>query len=127
MKLVRIAAFTVLTAIPVTSFSQLDYGHDLTRAVAAHYPPLIRLLITKGAMQNTQDAYGDTPLMQAIRSGDREITKLLLQYQPNPYLLNRSNHSAATEAVLTDDPESLKSVLMQDDRLQVAQTLGLAS
>jgi hypothetical protein len=127
MKIPGIAAFVALALFPPTSFSQFDYNDDLTRAVAAHYPPLIRLLITKGARQNTQDANGDTPLMLAIRSGDGEITRLLLRYQPNPYLLNRSNHSAATEAVLADDPDSLKSVLMQDDQLQVAQSLGLAT
>lgn len=127
MKIAGTVAFVLLAAIPVTSFSQFDYNDDLTRAVAAHYPPLIRLLITKGARQNTQDAHGDTPLMQAIRSGDGEVTKLLLRYQPNLYLLNRSNHSAATEAVLADDPEILQSVLMQDDHLQVAQSLGLAT
>ncbi|SAL06137.1 Ankyrin repeats (3 copies) [Caballeronia calidae] len=127
MKIIDIATLVVLVALPVTSYAQFDYNDDLTRAVTAHYPPLIRLLITKGARQNTQDALGDTPLMKAIRSGDREITKLLLRYQPNAYLLNRSNHSAATEAVLADDPESLKAVLMQDDRLQVAQSLGLAT
>ncbi|WP_206951659.1 ankyrin repeat domain-containing protein [Trinickia acidisoli] len=127
MTLAKTAAFIALACIPITAFSQFDYNDDLTHAVAAHYPPLIRLLITKGAKQNTQDARGDTPLMQAIRSHDREITELLLRYQPNPYLLSTTNHSAATEAVLADDPDSLKAVLMQDDQLQVAQAVGLAT
>jgi hypothetical protein len=127
MKIAYVATLAALTSISVTAFAQYDYNDDFTRAVAAHYPPLIRLLITKGAKQNTQDARGDTPLMQAIRSDDTEVTKLLLRYQPNLYLLSTSNHSAATEAVLADDPESLQSVLMQDDMLQVAQSLGLAT
>jgi hypothetical protein len=127
MNITSLAAFLVLASTPIAPSSQFDYNDDFTRAVAAHYPPLIRLLITKGGRQNTQDIHGDTPLMQAIRSGDGEITQLLLKYRPNAYSLNRSNHCAATEAVLADDPESLKSVLMQDDRLQVAQSLGLAT
>ncbi|QCP53498.1 ankyrin repeat domain-containing protein [Trinickia violacea] len=127
MKIAYLAALVTFTSFSATAFAQYDYNDDLTRAVPAHYPPLIRLLITKGARQNTQDAHGDTPLMQAIRSGDTEVTKLLLGYQPNSYLLNTSNHSAATEAVLADDPESLRSVLMRDDTLQVAQSLGLAT
>ena len=121
------AALIALSCIPITALAQFDYNDDLTRAVDAHYPPLVRLLITKGAQQNTQDPDGDTPLMLAIRSHDREIAKLLLQYQPNPYLLSVTNHSAATEAVLADDPASLKAVLMRDDPLQVAQALGLAT
>lgn len=127
MKHAIAAAFIVISGISVSAFAQFDYNDDLTRAVDAHYPPLVRLLITKGARQNTQDANGDTPLMLAIRSHDREIATLLLQYQPNPYLLDRANHSAATEAVLADDPASLKAVLMRDDPLQVAQALGLAT
>lgn len=127
MRRVTAAAIVALSCIPMPALAQFDYNDDLTRAVDAHYPPLVRLLITKGAQQNTQDANGDTPLMLAIRSRDRELAKLLLQYQPNPYLLSVTNHSAATEAVLADDPASLKAVLMRDDPLQVAQALGLAT
>lgn len=127
MRIASLLAFIACSTVPLSALAQFDYNDDLTRAVAAHYPPLIRLLITKGARQNTQDARGDTPLMLAVRSDDDEIATLLMQYHPNPYLLNRSNHSAATEAVLADDPDSLKAVLMRDDRLQVAQSLGLAT
>ncbi|MGG1946708.1 ankyrin repeat domain-containing protein [Trinickia sp. NRRL B-1857] len=126
----RIAAAVIAMALagtPLMAASQYDYNDDLIRAVSAHYPPLVRLLITKGAKQNTQDAHGDTPLMLAIRSNDRELTKLLLQYRPNPYLLSAANHCAATEAVLADDPASLKPVVAEADRLQVAQALGLAT
>jgi hypothetical protein len=116
-----------LAVVPLTASSQYDYNDDLIRAVSAHYPPLVRLLITKGAKQNTQDAHGDTPLMLAIRSNDRELTKLLLQYGPNPSLLSAANHCAATEAVLADDPVSLKPVIAEADRLQIGQALGLAT
>lgn len=126
MKLAAIIA-VFLAGLPLTAAAQYDYNDDLIRAVSAHYPPLVRLLITKGAKQNTQDARGDTPLMLAIRSDDRELTKLLLQYQPNPYLLSAVNHCAATEAVLADDPVSLKPVIAEADRLQRAQALGLAT
>lgn len=107
--------------------TQYDYEDDFTKAVAAHYPPLVRLLITKGGKQNTQDARGDTPLMLAIRSRDQEITDLLLQYQPDLSLLDVQNHSAATEAVLADDADSLKSVLLRGDDLQVAESIALAT
>jgi hypothetical protein len=103
-----------------------DYGNDFTKAVAAHYPPLVRLLITKGASQNVQDDQGDTPLMQAIRSHDSEIAELLTHYQPNLLLLNRDGHSAAIEAVLADDADMLPSVLVREDLLQVAQGVALA-
>ncbi|CAE6923007.1 hypothetical protein R69608_04203 [Paraburkholderia nemoris] len=123
---IRLSAATLLF-VSLPGFAQYDYNDDFTKAVAAHYPPLVRLLITKGGKQNVQDAAGDTPLMQAIRSRDREITDLLMQYQPDLLLLNTGNHSAATEAVLADDADSLPAVLVRDDPLQVAQSLGLAT
>lgn len=126
MKIAPVIAM-LIAGIPLAAAAQYDYNDDLIRAVSAHYPPLVRLLITKGAKQNTQDAHGDTPLMLAIRSDDRELTKLLLQYHPNPNLLSAANHCAATEAVLADDPESLKPVVAEADRLQIAQALGLAT
>ncbi|KAG0163929.1 hypothetical protein DFQ30_010757 [Apophysomyces sp. BC1015] len=112
---------------PCRDFGKVyDYNDDFTKVVHAHYPPLIRLLITKGATQNVQDIEGDTPLMLAIRSHDREVTDLLLRYQPDVSLLNRNNHSAAVEAVLADDADSLQSVLVRNDRLQMGQTMALA-
>jgi hypothetical protein len=123
---IRLAAAALLF-VSLPGFAQYDYNDDFTKAVAAHYPPLVRLLITKGGKQNVQDASGDTPLMQAIRSHDREITDLLMHYQPDLLLLNTGNHSAATEAVLADDADSLPSVLVRDDPLQVAQSIGLAT
>lgn len=126
MKHLRKLVLCALMAIPLPCFAEHDYNDDFTKAVAAHYPPLIRLIITKGATQNTQDLRADTPLMQAIRSGDREITELLLRYQPKLSLLNADNHSAATEAVAADDADSLTSVLIRDDQLQLAQSFALA-
>ena len=87
---------------------------------------MIRLLITKGGKQNTQDVHGDTPMMLALRSHDREIAELLTHYQPDLSLLNIYNHGAVTEAVLADDADSLTSVLVREDRLQLAQSIGLA-
>lgn len=106
--------------------SRPDYDDDFTKAVTTHYPPLIRLLITKGGRQNTQDARGDTPMMLAIRSHDREIVDLLANYQPDYTLQNLYHHTAAIEAVLADDPDSLKISLSRDDSLQVAQATALA-
>lgn len=74
-----------------------------------------------------QDAAGDTPLMQAIRSHDCEITDLLMHYQPDLLLLNTNNHSAATEAALANDADRLPAVLVRDDPLQVAQSLRLST
>jgi hypothetical protein len=122
---IRLAATGLLLA-SIPAFAQYDYNDDFTRAVAAHYPPLVRLLITKGGKQNVQDDSGDTPMMQAIRSHDREIAELLTHYQPDLLLLNSRNHSAATEAVLADDADSLPEVLAREDSLQVAQAVGLA-
>lgn len=123
---IRFAAIALLF-VSMSGFAQYDYNDDFTKAVATHYPPLVRLLITKGGKQNVQNGVGDTPLMQAIRSHDREIADLLMHYQPDLLLLNTGNHSAATEAVLADDADSLPSVLVRDDPLQVAQSLGLAT
>lgn len=119
------AAALLFVALP--GFAQYDYDDDFTKAIAAHYPPLVRLLITKGGHQNVQDAAGDTPLMLAIRSRDSEVTDLLMHYEPDLLLLNSQNHSAATEAVLADDADSLPTVLVRSDSLQVAQALGLAT
>jgi len=127
MKFGHRLTFLILAIVPIASYAQYDYNDDFTKAIAAHYPPLVRLLITKGAKQNTQDARGDTPLMLSIRSSDREMADLLMHYQPNLSLLNAANHSAATEAVLADDPDSLQSVLVREDQLQVAQSVGLAT
>ncbi|KAG0187776.1 hypothetical protein DFQ28_005861 [Apophysomyces sp. BC1034] len=126
MKLAVQLACAALTLVTTLSIAQYDYNDDFTKVVHAHYPPLIRLLITKGATQNVQDIEGDTPLMLAIRSHDREVTDLLLRYQPDVSLLNRNNHSAAVEAVLADDADSLQSVLVRNDRLQMGQTMALA-
>ncbi|KMY86506.1 hypothetical protein BUMB_03718c [Candidatus Paraburkholderia calva] len=122
----RIACAALICASIPAFADDYDYGNDFTQAVAAHYPPLVRLLITKGASQNVQDAQGDMPLMQAIRSHDREIAELLLHYQPNLSLINRDGHSAAIEAVLADDADTLSSVLVRDDSLLVAQAVALA-
>ena len=119
-------SLVLLTLWPALASAQYDYNDDFTKAVAAHYPPLVRLLITKGAKQNTQNAIGDTPLMQAIRSRDREMTQLLMRYQPDYSLQNKAHHSAALEAVLADDPDSLSVSLARDDMLQVAQAAAVA-
>lgn len=111
---------------PALALAQYDYNDDFTKAIDAHYPPLVRLLITKGAKQNTQDARGDTPLMLAIRSRDSELSHLLMQYQPNLLLQNVHHHSAAIEAVLADDADMLSSTLDRSDMLQVAQAAALS-
>jgi hypothetical protein len=127
MRFVILVAIIAGMLLPHQVQAQYDYNDDFTKAVAVHYPPLVRLLITKGGTQNTQDVHGDSPIMLAIRSKDREVVELLLNYQPNLSLLNANNHSAATEAVLADDADSLKSVLVREDRLQVAESIGLAT
>jgi hypothetical protein len=121
----EISAF-VLALVPAICSAQYDYNQDLAKAVEAHYPPLVSLLITKGAKVDTQDENGRTPLMTAIRTRDSEITKLLLKYDPNISLLDIDNHSAAIEAVLNDDADVLPSVLLKSNRLQVAQSIALA-
>jgi hypothetical protein len=116
----------LLLVWPAIALAQYDYNDDFTKAIDAHYPPLVRLLITKGAKQNTQDARGDTPLMLAIRSRDSELSHLLMQYEPNLSLQNVRHHSAAIEAVLADDADMLSSTLQRSDMLQVAQAAGLS-
>ena len=111
---------------PAIALAQYDYNDDFTKAIDAHYPPLVRLLITKGAKQNTQDARGDTPLMLAIRSRDSELSHLLMQYQPALSLQNVRHHSAAIEAVLADDADMVSSTLQRSDMLQVAQAAALS-
>ncbi|WP_250499870.1 ankyrin repeat domain-containing protein [Caballeronia sp. GAWG1-5s-s] len=123
-KALRLASVALWCAsAPVFAY---DYGNDFSKAVAAHYPPLVRLLITKGSSQNVQDDQGDTPLMHAIRSHDGEMSDLLMRYQPNLSLLNRDGHSAAIEAVIADDADILPSVLVRDDALQMGQAVALA-
>lgn len=118
--------YLILSLYPTLAFAQYDYNDDFTKSVNAHYPPLVRLLITKGANQNTQDINGDTPLILAIRTHDREITDLLSHYQPDYSLQNNKHHSAAIEAVIADDSDSLAMTLVRDDMLQVAQVSALA-
>lgn len=127
MRFILGAALLAAAIAPATALAQYDYNDDFTRAIDAHYPPLVRLLITKGGKQNTQDANGKTPLMLAIQTRDREVTSLLMNYQPDLSLLDVNNHSAATAAVLSDDADSLADVLIKSDRLQVAQALTLAT
>ncbi|ODP34012.1 ankyrin repeat domain-containing protein [Pandoraea sp. ISTKB] len=122
----RLLGWFVLAITPCTSFAQYDYNDDFTKAIATHYPPLVRLLITKGGKQNTQDANGDTPMMLAIRSRDREIADLLTRYGPDYSLQNTAHHTAAIEAVLANDADSLSTSLIRGDMFQVAQAAALA-
>ena len=54
----------------------------------------LKLLVTYGANINSQDIYGDTPLISAVRLKNINAIDLLLQFGADPLILNNDNESA---------------------------------
>eukprot|EP01084_Bolivina_argentea_P001576 2909_1 len=58
---------------------------------------LVFLLLTKGAIVNAQNTQNnDTPLHHAVHKHDEKIISLLLQYNADPYVMNKNNETAIT-------------------------------
>lgn len=79
--------------------------HDLSiterfmEMVARGDTDAVRMLLYKGAQVNSQDRFGNTPLMNAAMRGNREMVDLLLQYRADVKLTNNFGLNALMIAV----------------------------
>ena len=68
---------------------------------------IVELLLDKGALINSKDCYDNTPLHISLNYGSINCIKILLKYNPNPYLMNCYKNSpfssyAGTNELLDD-------------------------
>lgn len=85
------------------SVVDIDLGEGFTPlhlAAGGGHENVVRLLLMRGAMLDSRNAYGWTPLMQAASSGHSHIAALLLQNKANLNTKNKLGASALTLASL---------------------------
>jgi ankyrin repeat protein len=74
-------------------------------AILCEYVECTRILLENGANVDAPAFNGNTPLMEAVRSGLTEIFHLLLEFNPNILIHNRLNETAEScgyTSLLTD-------------------------
>jgi ankyrin repeat protein len=86
-------------------------------------PAIARHLIERGADVNATDADGTTPLMQAVRSQNPELVKVLIEAQANLDARNTNYHTTAlmdAEGRCEECAALLRQAGAQDDRVAEA-------
>jgi ankyrin repeat protein len=66
----------------------------LHMAILCEYVECTRILLENGANVDAPAFNGNTPLMEAVRSGLTEIFHILLEFKPNIFIRNRDNDTA---------------------------------
>lgn len=69
---------------------------------------VIGALLDSGANLNVRDRYGDTPLILAIWSGEREVARLLLTRGADIYAVDKKGQTAWRLSYLFQDHESME-------------------
>lgn len=64
-------------------------------------PSLVKLLLSKGALINAQDDYGDTPLHAAVKAQCEEVVLILLSNNCDTSLVNKENQTPLALAMAT--------------------------
>jgi len=109
----------IIIVLPVASAAEKIAAHDAALTASNHMVTYIKQgnhadlekLVLAGADVNKADTEGQTPLIQAVKSSDIEVVRLLLKYGANP------------EAVSAAENVPPLCVALADDHLEIAQLL----
>ncbi|WP_166792097.1 ankyrin repeat domain-containing protein [Pedobacter alluvionis] len=80
--------------------ADLDYS-PLAIAVARGHKDVVKLLLANGAVANTQDQKGNTPLHYASENNSMEIAELLLAHGADLNIQNNSGNQALWTATFS--------------------------
>ena len=101
------------------------YGESqLMRAVANGMIDRIRFLIEEGADVNAQNNKGNTVLMYAIDTCNKEVAELLLKNGANPNLLNNQKLGALAMAIIVGDYNMVRLLLKNGAHVNVKNEDG---
>jgi ankyrin repeat protein len=89
MKNKLVAMFLLMSVLLLPTSIYADNIKSLGKAVSQGKLEKARSLLKKGVSPNVADGFGDLPLYSAVRNGNLECVKLLLEYGANPGLVLR--------------------------------------
>ena len=95
--------------------------------MAAHFNHIevVRLFITKGAVVDHQDNYGQTALIKATKARSHEVTKLLVEKGANLEIKDKDGSTALTTTAIMNNPEGARILLRHRAKVDTQCILGL--
>ena len=89
-----------LNRLEMLAFKRFRIDVAQNAAETQHYNKVAQLLLDAGADVNTQNSYGDTPLMEAVRYADIDTVEKIILKEADVNVQNNAGNTALIEAAV---------------------------